>query len=331
MSPHSSPDRYAFILGSSSGSGAAIARAVARDPGLHLFGVHRGNHRDSARAVAEAVQAAGRGAHECIDDAGRLDRIEPIADVLAATVPPGSVKLFVHSIANASVGYLAEVPPARPGEAPKLLHHKQIDKTFQSMAHSFVYWVRELHTRRLLAPGARLLALTNAINDSTLGNLSVIAAAKAALETYVRHLAWELGPLGHRVNALKYGTVETAALKWIFPEALWEQVREIHHAMHPAGRMITTDEVGAFVSVLAGDAGEWFNGAVIDMTGAQMTGVYDVLMREVMSRAAGGRAAARAPGVETARERGDGDEGRVNATEPLPGAARESPGSSRSG
>lgn len=286
MNPQSSPSHYALILGSSSGSGAAIARAVARAPGLHLFGVHRGNHTESARAVAEAVRAEGRIAHEHIDDAGRLERIGPIADALAAAVPPGSIKLFVHSIANASIGYLAEVPPARPGETPTLLHPKQIDKTFQSMAHSFVYWVRELHARRLLAPSARLLALTNAINDSTLGNLSVIAAAKAALETYVRHLAWELGPLGHRVNALKYGTVETAALKWIFPAALWEKVREIHHSMHPAGRMITTAEVGAFVSVLAGDAGEWFNGAVIDMTGAQMTGVYDVLMREVLSHSA---------------------------------------------
>ena len=66
------------------------------------------------------------------------------------------------------------------------------------MAHSFVYWVRALVRSRLLAPGAQLLALTNAMNDSSLANLAAIAASKAALETYVRYLAWELGPKGYR-------------------------------------------------------------------------------------------------------------------------------------
>jgi hypothetical protein len=42
---------------------------------------------------------------------------------------------------------------------------------------------------------------------------------------------------------------------------------------------------GAFVSILASDAGAWFNGSVIDMTGGQMIAVYDVLMREVQKAA----------------------------------------------
>lgn len=283
-----SGEKWAVILGASSGSGAAIAAALAKDPGLNIVSVHRGNHKEGARAVEDAVKSAGRRYHEHLYDAGKLENITAGVDKILDVTENGSVKVFVHSLANASIGYLARTPPPRPGETPQLLHPKQIDKTFQSMAHSFVYWTRELFQRGALADGARVIALSNAINDSTLGNLSVIAAAKAALETYVRHLAWELGPLGHRVNALKYGTVETAALKWIFPQAMWAEVKEIHDTMHPAGRMITTAEVGAFASVLAGDAGAWFNGAVIDMTGAQMTGVYDVLMREVLARAGSG-------------------------------------------
>ena len=42
---------WAVILGASSGSGAAIARAVAQDPGLNIFGVHRGNYPDMAEAL----------------------------------------------------------------------------------------------------------------------------------------------------------------------------------------------------------------------------------------------------------------------------------------
>jgi enoyl-[acyl-carrier-protein] reductase (NADH) len=184
--------------------------------------------------------------------------------------------MFVHAIANASVGFLVR--------GPSLLHRKQIEKTFNSMAHSFVYWTRGLYERGLLAEGASILALTNAIKESTLGNLSAIAASKAALEMYVKPLAWELGPEGYKVNALKYGTVESAALEWIFPSEVWEDVKAVHHDMHCARRMGTVEEVGEFVSVLAGPKGAWFNGAVIDFTGGQMNSVYDLLMTRIVER-----------------------------------------------
>src|SRR4051812_29358285 len=42
---------WALILGVSSGTGAAIAEAVARKPGLNVFGVHRGRYMDTAREL----------------------------------------------------------------------------------------------------------------------------------------------------------------------------------------------------------------------------------------------------------------------------------------
>src|SRR5690606_27902186 len=121
-------------------------------------------------------------------------------------------------------------------------------------------------------------ALTNAVTDSTLSHLSAIAAAKSALETYVRYMARELGPAGFPVNARKYGTVETTALEHIFPAGPWERARPLHDRMFAAGRMGTLEEVGRFVSVLARDEGAWFNGAVIDFTGAQMHSLYQLMM-----------------------------------------------------
>ena len=55
-----SDPHWAVILGCSSGTGAAIARQLAVDPGLNLFGVHRGKHPDGAIAVERAAEAAGR-------------------------------------------------------------------------------------------------------------------------------------------------------------------------------------------------------------------------------------------------------------------------------
>ncbi|MFO7561041.1 MAG: SDR family oxidoreductase [Enhygromyxa sp.] len=297
MEPEAKDSRWALILGATSGAGAAISKALARAPGLDVLGLHRGNHPEGVTEVTAAVEAAGRRIHWMIADAGKPELIADQADTILELIGPGRVQIMVHSIANASVGLLAS------GPENAWIHPKQVGKTFDSMAHSFVYWTQALLRRRLLAPRARLLALDNAINESLLGNLSVIAASKAALETYVRHLALELGPQGYRVNALKFGTVESAALQWIFPAEVWDRVKAVHDRMFPAGRMNTMEEVAAFVSVLADEPGYWFNSAVIDFTGGQMHSVYQTLMDVVINGPDAPRTVAGPTGDDSGEER----------------------------
>lgn len=251
----------AVILGASTGTGAAIARAVAESPGLDVFGVHRGNHPGPAGELEAAVIAAGRRLTWRVADAGTWEEAQGAAAQLRETAGPRSVRLMVHSIANASMGRFVT------GRPEELLHPKQLDKTLRCMAHSFVYWTRALYEAQLLAPGARLLGLTNLLHDSGMSNTGAVAASKAALEMYVRYLAAELAPEGYRVNLLKFGTVVTPALNVLLgPEALSE-VEARHAVLNPAGRIQTTAEVGRFVSLLLRPEADWMTGATIDFTG----------------------------------------------------------------
>jgi NAD(P)-dependent dehydrogenase (short-subunit alcohol dehydrogenase family) len=177
----------------------------------------------------------------------------------------------VHSLANASLGRLVS------RDAEQFLP-AQFHKTFDSMAHSFVYWVQALVARDLLAPEAQLLGLSNPLVDSMVRNGALITATKAALEVYVRHLAFELGPQGHRVNLLKFGGVLTTASERTFSGESNEALRSVLPRVIPAGRMVTLDEVARFVAVLAGDDARWFNGATIDFTGAQSQSLFDALL-----------------------------------------------------
>jgi len=266
----STEDRdWAVILGVSSGTGAAIARAVAEDPGLNVFGAHRGRYAEGARDVTAAIEAAGARAAIVTADAGSHEGAEAGLDRLAAVAAPGSVKLFVHSIACASVGQLAV------GET---LHPRQVTKTFDAMAHSFVWWARGLYQRGLLAPGARLLGLTNPLHQTHLHNTGAISASKAALEMYVRHLAIEMGPEGYRVNLLKFGTVRTSALDHVYtPDAL--AVLEARHCqLNTTGAMCTVDEVAGMVRLLLRDEASWFSGATIDFTGGMNLQLIDVVL-----------------------------------------------------
>ncbi|WP_223640888.1 SDR family NAD(P)-dependent oxidoreductase [Corallococcus sp. EGB] len=262
---------WALILGASSGTGAAIAEAVARKPGLNVFGVHRGRYPDTARELETRVRDLGRDVHLRQADASTPEAAEAGADELLQRAGPRGVKLFVHAIAGASVGRFLS-------EGPDRLHPRRIQRTFDCMAHSFVYWTQALVKRDLLAPDARLLGLQNPLDETHLGNTGLISAAKAALEMYVRHLAMELGPKGHRVNLLKFGTVMTPALRHVYsPEAL-ARLDERHAAMTPAGRMATLDDVARFVTVLVGDDAAWFNGATIDFTGGMTLRLLDLVL-----------------------------------------------------
>ncbi|MFN7146509.1 MAG: SDR family oxidoreductase, partial [Myxococcota bacterium] len=167
-------------------------------------------------------------------------------------------------------------PP--PQEAPGPLAPRQLERTFEVMAHSFVYWTRALHDAGVLAPGARILGLTNPMGDSVLRGTAAIAASKAALEIYARHLAFELGPFGYRVNLVKYGGVLSPAVEHTFAGPALERLPAVTTQVSPAGRMCTVEEVAGLVCFLASPAGGWFNGATIDFTGAEFMGLYDALI-----------------------------------------------------
>ncbi len=266
---------WAVILGVTSGSGFEIAKAVAADPGLNIFGAHRGHWPEQAAAVDAHVAALGRKSAHFVGDVGTHAGVEHAADLLLQVAGPRSVRLCVHAIANASLGMFL---PGY-GEGPfRPFIQQNFHKTMDSMANSFAWWAQALIARDLLAPGGQLLGLTNPISDSMIHNFALITAAKAALQVYVKHLAWEMGPLGYRVNLLNYGTVDTLAVKKAFTPEKWQRFCDVVAQAIPAGRMLTTPEVGRFVTLLLRPEAHWFNGATIDFTGGQSQSLLNCLL-----------------------------------------------------
>lgn len=267
--------KWALVLGASCGTGGAIARALARDPGYHIFGIHRGNHPQDADEVKTSVLNAGRNIHFRIGDGGTLEGVLEGAAEIEKVAGPQSIAFVVHSLANASVGRF--VSGAADQIAPR-----QVYKTFDSMAHSFLFWTQELFKRKLLAPGAHILGLTNWMTDSVLPGTGLISATKEALGAYARHLARELGPHGYRVNLLKFGGVFTPAVEATFGEARLQRLRNVLGRLATSHNISTVDEVARYVSSLASETSSRFNGATIDFTGGESQGFFDVLMNDAI-------------------------------------------------
>ena len=266
--------QWAVVLGMSSGSGFEIAKAVAIQPGLNIFGAHRGHWPEQAAVLASHVTTHGRQFADFVGDVGTHAGVEHAADALLQIAGPRSVRLCVHAIANASLGMFL---PGGDGPFRQFIPHN-FHKTMDSMANSFAWWAQALVARDLLAPGAHLLGLTNPIADSMIHNFGIITAAKAALQVYVKHLAWEMGPLGYRVNLLNFGTVDTLAVKKAFTPEKWQRFQDVVAQAIPAGRMLTTAEVGQFVTLLLRPEAHWFNGATIDFTGGQSQSLLNCLL-----------------------------------------------------
>lgn len=262
---------WAAIIGVSAGTGAALAKNLAQNPGYDIFGVHRGHHAESADRLAHEIKNLGRRAVFGEGEGGTAEGAQRFAQAMREAAGPKSLHFFVHSIANASLGQLVL---GKDGPLPA----RKIQKTFDSMCHSFVYWIQELFACDLPAPGARFLSLGNTLGESMVRRCGLVAAAKAALESYTKTLAIELGPLGYRINMLKFPTVITPAVRVVYGENSLPHIQQMHEQMTPAGRMCTPDEVARFVSLLASDACEWINGATIDFTGGMTLNLMDLIL-----------------------------------------------------
>lgn len=259
--PSGVASRWALVLGASSGFGAAVARKLAND-GYDVCGVHldRRSTIAAAEELEREIRAAGRRTLffnvNAADEAKRAE----VLDGLARVAAPGSVDLLFHSLAFGSLA------PLVSDEEKSSARKSQVEMTLDVMASSLVYWTQALVWRGLITEGGRILAMTSAGSHRVTAGYGMVSAAKAALEAFVRQLAFELAPRGIAVNALRAGVTDTPALRKI---PGWEEIKARAERTNPAGRSTRTDDVADLVSLLVRPESRWVTGNVIGVDGGE--------------------------------------------------------------
>lgn len=258
-------NRWALILGASSGFGGACAVALAR-AGMNIFGVHLDRRATMANVekIISEIEETGRRAiyfnANAADSSKRKEILEKIGSTLSSEQDSAGVKVFLHSLAFGTLKpFIAE-------DAKDCLRESDMNMTLSVMAHSLVFWVRDLILMNQMGRGARIFAMTSAGGHRVWPSYGAVSAAKAALESHIRQLSVELAPLGIAANALRAGVTQTPALRRI-PGS--EQMVERALQVNPGKRLTTPQDIASVIVTLSGGDSVWLTGNIIGVDGSE--------------------------------------------------------------
>lgn len=162
----------------------------------------------------------------------------------------GELDFLVHSIAFAPLNDL---------------HARLVDSSREGFltamnisCHSFLRMAQRAEP--LMKDGGSLFAMSYYGSEKVVKNYDLMGPVKAALESCVRYLAYELGPKNIRVHAISPGPIATRAASGLkdFDELLQ------HNLLHSALKQpLQVKDVGALVAFLASDAASAMTGDTI--------------------------------------------------------------------
>jgi enoyl-[acyl-carrier protein] reductase I len=212
----------------------AIARRLA-DEGAKLAFTFQGERLEkNVRDLADSVRSPLVTACDVRSD-------EDVARVFSEVGEAfdGGLDVLVHSVAFAA----AEDLEGRFTDTPRDRFWLALDVS----AYSLVACARAAEPLMEAAGGGSILTMTYLGGERAVPHYNVMGVAKAALDSSVQYLAWDLGGKNIRVNAISAGPVRTLAARSI---AGFPTMESIVEERSPLQRPIDSDDVGAAAGYL---------------------------------------------------------------------------------
>ena len=252
-------NKNAVITGGSDGIGLGIAQAFARE-GANLLLIGKDPEK-LQRAQQELLNEFGVQVHTLSADLSKTETVTEVVKDIERLLP--TVDILVN---NAGLG--------------KFVPFEQVDNTLYDAHFNLNVKAPYFLTQSLLP--ALVKSKGNVINISSyfahrmLPNraTTVYSATKGALNSFTKALAFEVGHLGVRVNAIAPGSISTPQfnrnLQALTPEkqaAFETMVKEIYPLQHIG----TPEDIAKACVFLASDNASWITGTVLAVDGGLTT------------------------------------------------------------
>lgn len=262
MDPTRFTGRTAFVTGAASGIGRATSLRLARE-GAAVACVDR--DAAGAAAVRAEIEALGAKAREFVCDVG--DSASVAATVRAVEAALGPVDILANVAGTGDTAGMEGIEGLDDERWNRVLAVNLSGPFF---------------TCRAILPGMAARGRGAVVNVSSLAGRSKSAngglaytSSKAGLLGLTRHLAFDYGPRGVRVNAICPGGVDTpmiragGASRASSDEERDTRARRIaaYEYFMPIRRLSSPDEQAAAIAFLASDDASYINGVSLDTNG----------------------------------------------------------------
>lgn len=239
--------KNAVVTGGSKGIGRSIALALAAEGVNVAICARSEGPLDEALKEIEALGVKG---YRETCDVGNKDTLDTFLDNARQTL--GNVDILVSNVSALGAGNDLKAWDANV-TLDLMSTVRAVDKVLP--------WMKET--------GSGNIIILSSISGIEVGTTQPYAATKAALISYAKSLAVDLGPEGIRVNSIAPGSIK-------FPGGVWDKAEKANSPRYhstldriPWGRFGKPEEVANVAVFLASDAASWVTGACIPVDGAQ--------------------------------------------------------------
>lgn len=237
--------QVALVTGAGAGIGRGIARVFA---GAGAAVVVSDLKADTAKAVAAEITAAGGKA------AGIACNVTKEADLQAA------VDLAVERFGGLSI-----LVNNAGGGGPKPFDMPMDDFrwAFELNLFSLFRLTQMAAPHMEKAGGGAVLNISSMAGENKNKRMASYASSKAAVNHLTRNIAFDLGGIGVRVNAIAPGAIKTDALASVLNADIEKAM--LKHT--PLGRLGEADDIAYAALFLCSPASAWVSGQVLTVSG----------------------------------------------------------------
>jgi 7-alpha-hydroxysteroid dehydrogenase len=235
----------AIVTGAGAGIGRASAETLARAGAAVLVS---DRDAETASQVAKEIVAAGGKAHGVACDVTQEAALQSL--VATAIERFGKITILVN---NAGGG----------GPKPFDMPMADFEWAYQLNVFSGFRLCQLCAPHMQAAGGGAIVNITSMAGENKNRRMASYGSSKAAQNHLTRNIAFDLGPMNIRINAIAPGAIRTAALGSVLTPEMEKTV--LKHT--PLGRLGEPSDIANAVLFLVSPLSSWMSGQVLTVSG----------------------------------------------------------------
>lgn len=250
-------NKIALVTGGNRGLGKSIALNLAKT-GVSVVITYNSHSEEGDAVVAELEKLGVAGAAIQLD-VSKVSGFDAFVKQFTGVLSSWGKQQFDTFIPSAGIGGSTSI---------ETVDEATVDNMFAVHVKGPMFLTQKLLPLLKPAPTSSIITISSGLVRFTVGQNGLYAPAKAAVESWTKYLAAELGPKGGiRVVCVRAGVVATDFSGGYLRAS--EDAQKHFKSVTALRRLAEPDDIGRVFASVASDSFVWVTGTVIEASGGQ--------------------------------------------------------------